>query len=103
MPQPREMVERVTAARSFRAALNASSPMYIDGMNNEAMKAYVAWPERLFVMVDGHLSYVGDFGPEGYDVLELEAYLEGHFNERKTDKEDVASLIRDVVNPAAAH
>ena len=54
MPQPREMVERVTAARSFRAALNASSPMYIDGMNNEAMKAYVAWPERLFVIYDGH-------------------------------------------------
>ena len=97
LKQPRLLSERAVAARQLRDALGAASPFFVDGMADEAMTAYVAWPERIFVIDEtGVLAYVGGFGPEGYDVLELEQFLEARFGRADGSPASVAGLIRDV-------
>lgn len=63
------------------------------------MNGYVAWPERLFVIFRGKFEYVGGFGPEGYDVVELQRFLEGRFGHAAGPS--VGEKIADVANPAA--
>ena len=63
------------SAGKFHAALGARSPYFCEGIDNGAMNAYVSWPERLFVIVDGVLEYVGGYGPEQYDVGQLQEFL----------------------------
>jgi hypothetical protein len=94
----------VRAASDWRDALSAASPYFIDGIDNAAMDAFVSWPERLFVIRDGVLEYVGGFGPERYDVAELEAWLESHVSPCTGSGDGgggfprVKELVADVVN-----
>ena len=62
-----------------------------------AMKAYTAWPERVFV-IDSHgrFVYVGGYGPEDYTITELEDVLERLFGPT-VDGVDISELIGDVV------
>lgn len=47
-------------------------------MENTAAKAYAAWPERLYVVLDGVVVYKGGLGPDDYRVEEVEAWIAKH-------------------------
>jgi hypothetical protein len=52
-------------------------PLFIDGMDDTAMMAYSAWPERLYVIgTDGRIAYRGDPGPWKLRPGRMEKWLE---------------------------
>ena len=99
LAQPKEHAERLAAAREWRGALGAHSPYFVDGIGNEGMAAFCAWPERLFVVADSAegpiLELVGGFGPERYDVGAVEAFLQERFGAGGDDT-SVRALVADV-------
>ena len=73
----RTLSERRSAARTCAASLGLTAPILLDGMDNEADRAYGAWPERLYVISrEGRIAYKGGKGPYGFDPEELERFLE---------------------------
>jgi len=48
-------------------------------MADTARLAYDAWPERLYIIDAGKVVYKGDPGPYGYDLGEVEAWLQQRF------------------------
>ena len=52
--------------------------MLVDGMRNEAEKAYAAHPERLYVIdrATGEVAFKGEMGPFGYLPSALRQFLE---------------------------
>lgn len=49
-------------------------------MTDEANLSYAAQPDRLFVVNDGKVVYVGFPGPFGYDVKGLEKWIKEYFD-----------------------
>ena len=48
---------------------------FVDPMDNNANKAYAALPERLFILYEGKLAYLGGVGPFFHNVAEIETWL----------------------------
>ena len=48
----------------------------VDPMEDEANRKYAALPERLFGIIGGRVGYVGDLGPYGYDIDQLEEWIQ---------------------------
>lgn len=48
----------------------------VDGMENLASIAFGALPERLVILVDGKVKFIGGKGPEDYSVMECRRALE---------------------------
>eukprot|EP00112_Aurelia_sp_Birch-Aquarium-sp1_P019334 Seg476.10 transcript_id=Seg476.10/GoldUCD/mRNA.D3Y31 product="Thyroxine 5-deiodinase" protein_id=Seg476.10/GoldUCD/D3Y31 len=59
--------------------------VYLDRMDNAASLAYGAWPERLYVLLDGVVEYEGGKGPFLYNLDELDQWLES-FSRKETGK-----------------
>ena len=78
------MEERLTAAAGLQKR-SLPCPLVVDTMTNEGSLTYGATPERLYVIDDGILRYVGRPGPTGYNVDELRNWLEAYI-ERKRDR-----------------
>jgi len=69
---------RLEAARTLRQEagdLLASCPILVDPMDDRANLAYVGFPERLYVIKDGKVVFVGGPGPQLYDVKEVDKFL----------------------------
>ncbi len=67
----------MSAAQSFLTHHAAfGSRLYLDGLDNAACSGYAALPERLFVLLDGVLVYVGGYGPDDYKLQEVRRWLE---------------------------
>lgn len=76
VPQPQTWEERLELARTCCLRLGLTVPLLLDGMENEADRAYQAWPERLYVIgTDGTILYRGGKGPYGFRPDELEVFL----------------------------
>ncbi len=56
----------------FELAFSSACPLYVDTMNNEAIKAYGALPDRMCVVKAGKLVHLTPLGPYGYQVDEIE-------------------------------
>ena len=50
-------------------------PIVVDKMDNAASHAYGALPERLFIVKDGAVVFVGGEGPYLYDINKMEKKL----------------------------
>ena len=45
---------------------------YVDDIDDAVLNAYVAWPERLYLIgTDNHIIYAGKRGPGGFSPEEL--------------------------------
>jgi hypothetical protein len=75
--QPRSLAARCALARLF-GRRHAVGRLFVDTMTDEANARYAAWPERLFVVVDGVVAYKGGPGPFGYVLADVRAWLEKH-------------------------
>eukprot|EP00058_Branchiostoma_floridae_P017043 XP_002602531.1 hypothetical protein BRAFLDRAFT_93836 [Branchiostoma floridae] len=55
---------------------NVSGPLLVDTMDDVANRKYGAWPERLYILLDGRVMYKGMPGPQGYHVHQVRDWLE---------------------------
>lgn len=74
--QPRTLDQRNAVATSFVKRYDfPTNTFLIDSMDNSAEKAYSASPERLFIVQDGRIAYVGGPGPFFYDIDQMRSRL----------------------------
>jgi hypothetical protein len=75
--QTETLAERTETARMCVETLRLSCPTVIDRDDNAVNMAYAAWPDRFAVVgVDGRIAYLGEQGPKGFKLEEVEQWLE---------------------------
>ena len=75
----RSLTERMRAARLLDATYDVPGHFVLDGMEDEACRAYGALYERLCVVLNGRVAYLGGRGPWYYSVAEVRQWLHrGH-------------------------
>lgn len=79
--QHRTIQERFEAAKLLTEKSRCSAPVVVDTMANEANSAYGAWPERLLIIQEGKLVYVGGTGPYNYSLPEVRSWLKKYVND----------------------
>ena len=73
--------DRIEAAKTLQKRFNSmkiTSPMYVDFMEDTANQVYGAYPERLYVILNGNIEYMGGMGPFGYKIHEVDEWLENY-------------------------
>ena len=73
--------QRIEAAQSLKdkfKPLNITCPLLVDFMDDKANKAYGALPERLYILLNGKIVYMGGQGPMDYKIDEVEDWLRNH-------------------------
>ena len=75
--QQRTFEERLNTARMFMKNISATNnaKVLVDYMDNRANITFGAIPERLVVLRDGKISFLGGPGPFKYSVKDLDRYL----------------------------
>lgn len=68
--------DRIAAAKSFIADYSFPIETVVDTIANEANFAYDAWPERLYIVVDGVVVFKGGPGPFFYRLDEVMTWLD---------------------------
>lgn len=82
---PLSLEERRSVARKFEESLRGRAGVYVDGMDDAAMKAYAAWPDRLYLVgTDGRIRYAGKRGPSGFKPDELREAIKKETIARET-------------------
>lgn len=71
----RELEDRIHAAQTFVNYKKFVPEIVVDSMRNEVVDRYYAWPERLYVIVDGVVLYKGGMGPNDYHIEEVTEWL----------------------------
>lgn len=75
---PKTIEERREIAAMCEVALQYGIRTYVDEMDDAAMSAYAAWPERLYLIdTDGRVVYASKPGPSGFKPAELKDALDG--------------------------
>ncbi len=75
--------ERIAAAKLF--CKNKSFPedkIVVDSMKGHITDIYGAWPERLYIIVDGVIVYQGGLGPFEYRLYEVQEWLASKYGMR---------------------
>jgi len=70
--------DRLNAALKLKekaASFLEGCPIMVDPMDDRANKAFAALPERIYVVLDGHIAYQGGLGPFDYKIEEVEKFL----------------------------
>ena len=73
--QPTSIEERKAAKNKLIDLYQPTMPIVMDTMSNELDKSYKALPERLYIVKDGAILYVGGVGPFDYKLAEVEGWL----------------------------
>ena len=75
--QPTSYEQRTEIAKTMLRTLDLSIPTLIDGMDDAAVDAFAAWPERLFDADSrGKIAFAGGPGPFGFDPSAAQNALE---------------------------
>ena len=67
-------MDRMSAAKNIQK-LRSNIPMYIDPLDDKINKAFGAFPERLYVILDDIMMFQSPMGPFGHSLPKLEAWL----------------------------
>jgi hypothetical protein len=74
---PQNIEERRRVAGECEVGLQYSIRTYVDEMDDEVMKAYAAWPDRLYLIgLDGRVAYAGKQGPMGFRPGQLKKAID---------------------------
>ena len=87
MMQHKTFEDRVDAAERF-SQRDIPCPIYVDGMDNKASTLYASIPDRLYIILDGVVVYVGSCGrtgPYSYKPAEVGDWLKKFKAERKAE------------------
>ena len=75
--------ERLQIANKFVKRKNLMCDVCVDSFDGDVLDRYQAWPERLYIIIDGYVVYKGGVGPFHYDLDEVEAWLEERYGKSK--------------------
>ena len=71
------MEDRQQAAEMLREDFDFRNVrLFMDTMDNSVNEKYAALPERLFILYEGKLAYIGGTGPMLYRPSEVEEWLQ---------------------------
>jgi len=77
--QPRKFSERLNCAKHLATVLRQEHKfepkIFVDGMNNEISSLFAAFPERLVLLRDNTVEFIGGPGPESYSIQELRDFV----------------------------
>ncbi len=74
--QPRNLLERTTAASKCCTALEMTMPVLVDGLDDRVGHLYSGMPDRLYVLDrDGRVAFKSGRGPFGFKPGEMEQSL----------------------------
>lgn len=74
--QPRTFEERENVAAACVRDLRISIPCLVDDIEDTAARAYLAFPDRLFIVgLDGRIAFTGEQGPFGFKVKPMKKAL----------------------------
>jgi len=76
--RPKTQKERIDAVKLVAKTSAPGYPIFVDLMDNNANELFAAWPERIYVILDGKVAFKGGPGPFGYDIDALEAWITNH-------------------------
>ena len=75
---PQTIEERQALAGTCETRLKYGIPTIVDEMDDGVMKAYAAWPDRLYLIdTDGEVAFAGGRGPWGFKPSKLKKNIEG--------------------------
>ena len=75
---PQTIEERQALAGTCETRLKYGIPTIVDEMDDGVMKAYAAWPDRLYLIdPDGTVAFAGGKGPWGFKPSKLKKAIEG--------------------------
>ena len=69
------MEDRLQAAQMLVSLVDPLTPIVVDTLEDEALVSYAAFPDRLYIVLDGQVAYEGQIGPWGYDLEEIRNWL----------------------------
>lgn len=78
IPEHKTVADRLEAAKLLADTGLPPCTLLIDTMENTAVRAYFAYPERLYVLENGKVSFVGGIGPFGYHPKAVREWLVGY-------------------------
>ena len=78
----RDIHERLDAANRFVSDNQFPIELVCDSMEGNVVDRYRAWPERLYILVDGVVVYQGGQGPFGYNLPEVKKWLADRYGLR---------------------
>jgi len=81
-----QLADRERAAGVLRERLGSQMevPIVLDSMKDLASSAYCSLPERLYIVLDGRVSFEGEPGPLGYSVEAARRHLQTLLADKKT-------------------
>lgn len=75
----KQMEDRIVAAQGLQDVFKVNNcPILVDFMDDKANKAYGAYPERLYIIMNNKIVYVGGMGPMDYKVDEVDEWLNNY-------------------------
>lgn len=76
IPNHTSISDRQHAAKYLDDDLHPCVHVYLDNLQNEGQKLFGCKYERLYVVHNGQVIYQGGNGPFGYDLTDLENFLD---------------------------
>lgn len=76
--------DRIIAAKKFVDEKKFHLNVVVDGYddNMTVTDIYAAWPERIYIIIDGVIVYKGGIGPFGYNLPEVQQFLFDRYGAR---------------------
>jgi len=72
--QHKDLQERISAALVLQEA-GLDGSLLVDSMCNQGPEVFAALPERMYVILDGVVTYKGGLGPFGYQPEQVARWL----------------------------
>lgn len=74
-----DIEERINAATVFKEQIGVKCPIVIDVITDDTNMAYGGLPERMAIIFNSTIQYIGGIGPYGYSIQEMEDALQTIF------------------------
>lgn len=86
--QPTNIEERAEVAEVCMLRMELELPMLLDDMEDTIEQAYVAWPDRLFLIgTDGRVVWRSEMGPYGFNTNDWEQAMKDLLGSRQAAAE----------------
>jgi len=76
---PQTLKARMDIARDFKRDKKIQVSMFVDDLDNKAAKLYAAFPERLYILQNNTIVYMGGRGPGDYHPSQVAEWLAKHY------------------------
>lgn len=72
------VISSLQVAQELVNRFSPDFPVLIDTIANTCSRQYRAYPERLYIILDGLVVFKGGMGPQDYKIDAVEAWLKEH-------------------------